>query len=114
MLPSMSIPSGPSFRISKGIKCESEHVMYVISCLKCGAQGVGECTSPKNRLKEYMDAVESRKSNSKCRIIKHFVDEPHVSSDVNICFIDRLLPRCTIETSFVSFAQKEIRIFADP
>ena len=86
----MSLRFGSVFRIRGSLDCNSRHIVYVVTCHKCGLQGVGECTNPRVRLLTYIGAVNRTHAASRCHIHKHFYTEPHEPNDMTFCIVDRI------------------------
>ena len=86
-----SLQLGKYFSVRGSLDCSSVNVIYVISCLKCGVQGVGECGSPLQRLPSYIAALElGVLGPNPCAIHRHFTDEPHSLADLKILLVDAL------------------------
>ena len=67
-------------------------MIYVVSCHRCGVQGVGECSAPLSRLPSYIRAVGGR-CDLACAIHKHFMETPHSRDDLSICLVDAVPER---------------------
>ena len=75
-------------KIRGGFTCTSRHVIYVITCLKCELQGVGECRDPLERMADYIRAAQQSVQTSGCAIENHFQAADHSMSDMCIQFVD--------------------------
>ena len=80
------------FRVRTKINCDTRNVIYVVTCTKCGVQGVGDCYDAKARLFTYIWRLT----------MPHFTatlpacNDP---SDLELALVDRLTsylatPRC--------------------
>ena len=88
----------PDFRIRQHINCQSRHVVYVVSCLRCRAQGVGETGWPAVRLQEYMRAANSiNPAPFRCSIEKHFADVNHTLADLQFTLVDKLATPANVD-----------------
>ena len=89
-----SMQTGSAFNIRGSFKCCSSHVIYVITCHKCGLQGVGECSAPLPRLSSYIAAITGGAATDlSCAIHRHFRDSPHDPSDMSFCIVDGIPSR---------------------
>ena len=94
MLPSTFIQStanGATFDIRQALSCTSSHVIYVITCIKCGVQGMGETATLVNRLACYVRAASAGGGTSTTGAIQeHFRATPHCSEDLRITLVDAI------------------------
>ena len=79
------------FKIRQNVNCESQNVVYLVTCKKCKIQGVGETTNFKKRMANYRTCIRNHKIS--CNIDKHFVEsEDHSLNDFDvqiICMLER-------------------------
>ena len=83
-----SFKFGTMHRVLGGFDCTSRHVIYVVTCLRCELQGVGECHDPVARLKDYIRAAQQTVQTSRCALEYHFQDQDHQLSDLSIQIVD--------------------------
>ena len=83
-----------SFKVRGNICCTDSHVIYVINCVKCSLQGVGECKSPESRLLNYYLPIRDRAppDSSSCSILTHFLETEHSINDFEVIFVEKLPP----------------------
>ena len=77
------------YRVMGHVSCTTQHIVYVITCLKCLLQGVGECEDPRDRLGKYIHAArltEEPHELSGCAIEAHFQASSHSLADLSIQF----------------------------
>ena len=74
------------------MSCDSRHVVYLISCKKCGFQYVGE-TSQLLRCRINQHRACIRRTNPTTLIAKHFASEGHSLEDLEIMPIENVSPR---------------------
>ena len=80
-----------TFFIRGSFSCKSRHSVYVISCLRCQLQGVGECKDPVSRIQDYIRAAEQEllpENQSRCAIESHFQDADHGPKDLCVQIVD--------------------------
>ena len=81
-----SFTNGNSFSIRGHINCRTPHVVYVISCLRCHLQYVGETSRPlADRLRDHLSCIRTRKNSA---IGLHFNLPQHSIDDVTITGIE--------------------------
>jgi len=93
-----SSKSGETFPIGTHVDCHSVDVIYVITCTKCGKQGVGECVRPIPRMQQYIRRITERISTSDAdspltgdvKIVQHFLATPHHIEDMRMMLIDKV------------------------
>ena len=73
------------------LSCDSKHVVYLISCRKCGFQYVGE-TSQLLRCRINQHRSSIRKSNPSTLVAKHFASPGHTVDDIRVMPIERIEP----------------------
>ena len=81
-----------TFTMKSRVTCKDTNVIYVITCKKCGIQGVGECGTPKIRLMSYFKAARDHEmpGNLECAIHRHFLREDHCLNDLQIQLVDKI------------------------
>jgi len=87
----VSSATGLAFRIRQPLTCQSNNVIYVITCQKCGLQGVGECRDPRVRLMSYFYTARDHRippGSKDCAIHKHFATEHHIE-DLKITLVEQ-------------------------
>ena len=104
---------GSSYRVRGTLDCDSSNVIYVITCLKCGLQGVGECEQPSRRMLSYIRAAKHHRTSStdySCAIHRHFMDpdDPHTENDLLIQYVDALPQALSIKPSLVPSLRKRL------
>ena len=67
------------FLLRQKVNCLSENVIYLVTCLKCGMQGVGETTDFKKRMANYRSCI--RNGRISCNVDRHFVETAEHSLD---------------------------------
>ena len=97
-----------SFKIRGSFDCTSQHVVYVVTCLKCWVQGVGECSSPLSRLSTYIRAVEDHPPDQSCAIHKHFAEADHRPEDLSFCIVAGLPPRLLAKPALIPALRKRL------
>ena len=87
-----SCRTGQTFRIRGHVSCDCKHVIYVVTCLRCQKQGVGECTDPRSRLQYYITGVQNGppEPDQCCAILRHFLDGAHTVHDLRLTLVDRI------------------------
>ena len=81
--------TGEEFYIRQNINCNSNNVIYLVTCKKCGMQGVGKATEFNKRISNYITQIE--KKPEACCTNKHFFQmEEHSSEDFSIMGIVKL------------------------
>ena len=86
-----SFEHGTCHRIRGSLNCLSKDVIYVVTCHRCGCQGVGECKEPRARLHTYIAAASKNEPGSENYAIhRHFMDSDHSPDDLSITFVDAL------------------------
>ena len=92
----VSLQTGILHKVRAPINCDTKNAIYVITCFRCGVQGVGECHSLRSRVPTYIDALArdgSTVQDHSCAIIhRHFMDNSHGPHDMTIQFVDALSP----------------------
>ena len=84
----VSMATSRTFPIPSHLSCLTPHVIYVITCGKCGLQGVGECANAVQRGKDYVRAARSTRPTSKRALESHFQDPSHSPSDLSMTLVD--------------------------
>ena len=69
-------------KIRQDIDCKSDNIIYLVTCKKCGFQGVGSCTKLSQRFSNYITSIE--KKSPVCNIEKHFLKADHSISDLSV------------------------------
>ena len=77
--------------------CESRDVIYLITCQRCGAQGVGECDSASLRIPQYLSCIRRRSGHDGCAITRHFLEDDHTVEDFGFIIIDQIPHRAGIK-----------------
>ena len=74
----VSMENGKSFNVRGHLTCQSPHVIYVVSCTRCGMQGVGETFDAVERVQSYVHAASALDHGTgNTAIHKHFALEDH-------------------------------------
>ena len=66
------------YKIRQDIDCKSD-IIYLVTCKRCGFQGVGSCTKLSQRVSNYITSTE--KKSPGCSTEKHFLKADHSISD---------------------------------
>ena len=84
-----STASGATFPIRQALCCTSHDVIYVVTCVRCGVQGVGETANPSARFPYYIRAASGRTGvNATGAVEGHFRQTPHSPADLRITLVD--------------------------
>ena len=83
-----STQTGEKYKIRQDIDCKSNNIIYLVTCKKCGFQGVGSCTKLSQRVSNYITNIE--KKSPGCNIEKHFLKADHSISDFSVLGIVKL------------------------
>ena len=93
-----SLATGFRHRIRQRLTCQSKDVVYIITCLRCCKQGVGETKDPSDRCLSYVNVAQYRRgteAEKSCSIHKHFLEapsvdptRPHTLQDLAISFVE--------------------------
>ena len=81
--------TGEIYKIRQDINCRSENIIYLVTCKKCGMQGVGSCTTFCKRISNYITSIENKSPG--CRIEMHFLKPEHSVQDFTITGIMQLV-----------------------
>ena len=72
----MSIKTKKTYKIRQDINCGNmQNIIYLVTCLKHGTQGVGYSTELKPRISNYRN--HHRTGTNSCGITEHFLEESH-------------------------------------
>eukprot|EP00969_Alexandrium_andersonii_P372471 15481787-Alexandrium_andersonii.AAC.1 len=85
--------SGEAFFVRGRLTCDTQDVVYVVTCTRCHKQGVGECSDPRARLTKYIRAIRDNRpppGGHDCAILRHFDDGEHSLSDLSLMLVDAL------------------------
>ena len=66
-----SVSTGQSYKIRQSINCQSKSVIYVVKCVKCNLQGVGQQKFSK-RISNYFSHIKQKRRT--CTIRNHCID----------------------------------------
>ena len=80
---------GEIYKIRQDINCRCENIIYLVTCKKCGMQGVGSCTTFCKRISNYITSIENKSPG--CRIEMHFLKPEHSVQDFTITGIVQLV-----------------------
>ena len=83
-----SFQTKEQYRIRQDINCKSENVIYLVTCKRCGLQGVGSCLVLSQRVSNYITSIEKRKPS--CKIEQHFTRPGHTINDYSVLGIVKL------------------------
>ena len=84
----ISMHTGLRFNVRGHITCNSPHAIYVVSCNRCGMQGVGETFDVRQRIQSYAIAVARAPSNATA-IHRHF-STGHYPDDFSMMLVDSI------------------------
>ena len=101
----VSATSGRVFRIQRPLTCTSVNVIYVITCKKCWAQGVGETENPRVRFEQYLREIAAGprgNQNGICAITEHFLDGSHSVADVEFTLVDSVPATCNFHPAVIA------------
>ena len=77
------------FICNSHLSCDSKHVVYLISCRKCGFQYMGETLQPLQcRINQHRSSI--RKSNPSTLVAKHFASRATLSTISKLCLLSVL------------------------
>ena len=62
--------TGEEFNIRQNINCNSTNIIYLVTCKRCGMQGVGKATKFNKRISNYITQI--KKKIEACCTNKHF------------------------------------------
>ena len=84
-----STQTNEKFDVKGSFNCNTEGVVYLITCTKCNKQYVGQ-TGRKivDRLKEHLYYIRKKKEATGC----HFSAEGHSNSDLRVQIIEKVVP----------------------
>ena len=86
----ISNTNGHQHEIRHSVNCKSYNIVYLIQCLKCGHQYVGETGQCLNqRMNSHRSDVVNHKFEGK-PVSRHFNSEGHSLKDLRVMVIDRL------------------------
>ena len=78
--------TGRRYQIRQHMNCKSTNVVYLVTCKRCGWQGVGSTTETDPRLANYWSHIKHK--HRFCRISQHFIDkEDHSIAHFSFCLI---------------------------
>ena len=83
-----SFQTKEQYRIRQDINCKSENVIYLVTCKRCGLQGVRSCLVLSQRVSNYITSIEKRKPS--CKIEQHFTKPGHTINDYSVLGIVKL------------------------
>ena len=61
-----------SVSTGQSVNCQSKNVIYVVNCVKCNLQGVGQSKKFSKRITNYFLHIKQKRRN--CSIGNHFID----------------------------------------
>ena len=94
-----------NFGISNHLDCNSSNIIYLISCLKCNKQYVGETTQPlKARFQGHSSDVRLSKDTP---VGQHFSSDGHDISDLTIVAIEQILDQGSEEANKIKRLERE-------
>ena len=74
------------FTIKGGFSCQTKNVIYVINCLKCGLQYIGQSGNTFNeRFRGHI--ADIRQENNVKPVSRHFCSGNHTLRDFNACIV---------------------------
>ena len=89
------------------LKCELYNVIYLIHCMKCQKQYIGETGRPiKNRIYEHIASVKNNKKTLITPVSKHFTSEGHTHKHMRFSVIDSTMVGKSHRTRIYEQAQK--------
>ena len=75
--------TGEEFNITQNINCNSTNIIYLVTCKRCGMQGLGKAAKFNKRISNYITQIE--KKIEACCTNKHFCQiEEHSLEDFSI------------------------------
>jgi hypothetical protein len=83
-----------TYKLRQKVNCNAMWVVYLITCKKCAAQGVGSTKTLKPRIAKYKTTITRRKTGD-CGVDWHFLKDDHTWEDFEIQVIAQLekIPR---------------------
>ena len=94
-----------NFGIQHQLNCKSSNVIYLISCLKCGKQYVGETKQPlKNRFHQHSSDIRLSKDKP---VGQHFSTDGHSLSDLRIVAIEQIVDQGNDELNKIKRLERE-------
>ena len=81
--------TGEEVYIRQNINCNSTNVIYLVTCKKCGMQGVGKAAEFNKRISNYITQIEKKLKHA-VRTSTFFQMEEHSSEDFSIMGIVKL------------------------
>ena len=79
--------SNHSYRIRGNFNCQSTNIIYVLSCLICGTQYVGESSNTMNtRCRGHISTIKTSKDHP---VAVHYRSYNHTTEDFNVTIIDK-------------------------
>ena len=79
--------SNHSYKIRGNFNCQSTNIIYVLSCLICGTQYVGESSNTMNtRCRGHISTIRTSKDHP---VAVHYRSYNHTTEDFNITVIDK-------------------------
>ena len=88
----VSLRTGQCFDIRHHLTCDSKNVIYIVYCMRCGQQGVGETMNAKQRLHSYVQTVKNGAilvDSYACSIHRYFGDGQRTEEDFKIALSGR-------------------------
>ena len=99
--------SGATFPIQLPLCCTCRDVIYVVSCVHCGVQGVGETADPRSRLPYYIRAASGwTGTNATGAVEGHFSQTPHSPETLRVALVDGIPENKT----YPSYLEKALRL----
>ena len=89
----VSMSNNNFHRIGGHLTCDTPHVVYVVTCWKCGLQGVGETSNAIRRGQLYIAAASGIDQSATYEIARHFQDHEHTAADMLLQLVDAVPPR---------------------
>ena len=94
-----------NFGISSKLNCNSSNIIYLISCLKCDKQYVGETTRTlKARFNSYRSDIRLGKD---LPVIQHFKTQGHDINDLSILAIEQIADQGDEESNKIKRLERE-------
>lgn len=81
--------TGSVYKIRQSIDCRSKNVVYLVTCKRCGMQGIGSTLCFQGRVSDYISHILSKRDT--CETVEHFIkEENHSILDFSIMGIVQL------------------------
>ena len=79
-----------TYKLRQAVDCNAKWVVYMVTCKKCGEQGIGSTKTLKSRIALYKTTIQNRKQG-KCGVDHHFLQQDHSWEDFSIQVLVKMM-----------------------